>query len=117
MSDLAPPVEHSPVLDREPRLIPGPPINPLISGFFAVHLRFPDVPLAHRPVNYWDDDAVGVTNDIGAYMPANQQHVRPQCLSIQDAVTSGPWHVLSRIYAKTLGATPCPVCYEVRSTE
>lgn len=103
--------EHSPVLDRKPRLIPGPPLQPLISGFFAVHLRFPEVPLAHVSVNYWDDDVVGVQNNLGAYIPANQQHVRPQCLSIEDAIEAGPWHVLSRYYAKSIGAVPCPVCY------
>lgn len=109
--------EHSPVLDRKPRLIPGPPLQPLISGFFAVHLRFPEVPLAHVSVTYWDDDVKGVQNNLGAYIPANQQRVRPQCLSIEDAIEAGPWHVLSRYYAKSIGAVPCPVCYEARNTE
>lgn len=114
---MSEPLEHSTVLDRPPRLIPGPPINPMISGFFAVSLRFPGEPFAHIPVNYWDDDAPGVTNALGQYIPVNRQHVRPQCLSIEDAVAAGKWHVLSRIYARSLGAVPCPVCYAVRSQE
>lgn len=105
------PTQHSNVLDRKPRLIPGPPINPLLSGFFCVSLHFPDDPIAHVPESYWDDDALGVENVIGKYVPANQQHWRPQCMTIQDAIAKDKWHVLSRWYAKSLGATPCPDCY------
>lgn len=109
------PEDHSDVLDRKPRLIPGPPLNPLLSGFFVLSHRFPeDDATAHIPVSYWDDDAKGVEMPFGKYVPANQQHWRPQCMSIQEAVSSGiHWHVLSRYYAKCMGAQPCHVCFDV----